>query len=82
LVTSSLLLFATGHVASGIWRLLGVLLVFAVLTTLLAPLARKLTNSREPGQPADASAESAPSHRERAAGPPTRSLMLKGQTAS
>jgi hypothetical protein len=42
LLMSCLLLFVSGGVASGVWRLFGVLIVIAVLTTLLTPLARRM----------------------------------------
>ena len=46
-------LFATndGPIASGIWRLLGVLVVLALLNTLLVPLARKIP--RDSQRPTD-----------------------------
>jgi peptidoglycan/LPS O-acetylase OafA/YrhL len=36
-----------GPIASGIWRLLGVLVVLALLNTLLVPLARKITRDTQ-----------------------------------
>ncbi len=51
LLMSSLLLFVTDGVASGVWRLLGVLVVIAMLTTLLAPLARRIAPSTSPNRP-------------------------------
>lgn len=49
---------ADGPVASGIWRLLGVLVVLAVLNTVLVPLARKLARDarRRPGNRAGSAA--------------------------
>jgi len=51
LVTSGLLLFAPhdATVAPGVWRLLGVLVVIAVLATLLAPLTRRMGRPHGPG---------------------------------
>jgi len=50
LLTSGLLLFAPhATVAPGVWRLLGVLVVIAVLATLLAPLIRRMGRPRGPG---------------------------------
>jgi len=46
LVVSGLLLFAHGTIAPAVWRLLGVLVVIAVLATLLAPLARRMGRPR------------------------------------
>ncbi len=65
--------FATGPGGSGFWRLLGVLAVLATLTTLVAPIVRRLDRGRAGGQ--------APADAERSAPPPARkptgpSLML------
>jgi MFS family permease len=43
LLLSGVIAASDGPVASGIWRLLGVLVVLAVLNTLLIPLARRIT---------------------------------------
>jgi hypothetical protein len=43
LLVSGLFAAAEGPVAPAVWRLLGVLVVLAVLNTLLVPLARKIT---------------------------------------
>jgi hypothetical protein len=43
LLVSGLFAASEGPVAPAVWRLLGVLVVLAVLNTLLAPLARKIT---------------------------------------
>ena len=42
LLVSGVFVVSEGPVASGIWRLVGVLLVLAVLNTLLVPLVRKV----------------------------------------
>jgi hypothetical protein len=42
LVIICLLAFASGPIDGGVWRLIGVLVVLALLNTLLAPLARKI----------------------------------------
>ncbi len=42
LLTGCLMVFATRDPGGGVWRSLGVLVVIAVLTTLLAPLARRI----------------------------------------
>jgi hypothetical protein len=81
LLTSCLLLFVTGEVASGVWRLLGVLVVIALLTTLLAPLARKITPDSNSGAAADGTSASEP---ERSPDPRkrhTNELMLGRQPA-
>jgi hypothetical protein len=51
LLVSGVFAAADGPVASGIWRLLGVLVVLALLNTILVPLARKIArdNRRLPG---------------------------------
>lgn len=43
LLVSGVFVMPTGPIASGVWRLLGVLVVLAVLSTLLVPLVRKIT---------------------------------------
>jgi hypothetical protein len=81
LLTSCLLLFVTGDVASGVWRSLGVLVVIAVLTTLLAPLARKITPHRNSGAAADATSTSEPERSSNPRKQPTNQLMLGRQPA-
>jgi hypothetical protein len=49
LLVSGLFAANDGPIASGVWRLLGVLVVLALLNTLLVPLARKIT--RGPQRP-------------------------------
>jgi MFS family permease len=81
LLISGLLLLATGAVGTGVWRLLGILVVIAVLSTLLTPLARKLasiTRSNGSGDPVPAN----PPDRRDSPGPPKPSLMLGRRTAS
>lgn len=41
-------IFAHGRVAPGLWRLLGVMVLIAVLGALLAPLMRRIRSVREP----------------------------------
>jgi peptidoglycan/LPS O-acetylase OafA/YrhL len=43
LLVSGLFVASEGQIASAVWRLLGVLVVLALLNTLLVPLARKVT---------------------------------------
>jgi hypothetical protein len=81
LVMSCLLLFATGTVASGFWRLLGVLVVVAVLTTLLTPLARRLEPAKISGEPQDETSANAQTRTSNIEKPSTRSLMLRRPTA-
>jgi FtsH-binding integral membrane protein len=64
LLMSCLLLFVSGEVASAIWRLFGVLVVIAVLTTLLTPIARRMTPARGPGGPEDTTPPSPTRHRD------------------
>jgi hypothetical protein len=52
LLVSGLFAASEGPVAPAVWRLLGVLVVLAVLNTLLVPLARKVTRASE-GRTAD-----------------------------
>ena len=54
LLVSGVFAAADGPVASGVWRLLGVLVVLAVLSTVLVPLARKIARDsrRRTGKPA------------------------------
>jgi hypothetical protein len=58
LLVSGVFAAADGPVASGIWRLLGVLVVLAVLNTVLVPLARKIARDtrRRPGSCAKSAA--------------------------
>lgn len=81
LLTSSLLLFVTDTVGSGVWRLLGVLVVIAVLTTLLAPLARKITPDSNSGAATDATPASEPDPSPKPGKRPTNPLMLGRQPA-
>jgi fucose 4-O-acetylase-like acetyltransferase len=53
LLMSCLLLFVSDGVASGVWRLFGVLIVIAVLTTLLTPLARRMAPTTNPARPTE-----------------------------
>jgi hypothetical protein len=48
LVLSGMFAAIDGVVAADVWRLLGVLVVLAVLNTLLAPLARKVARETQP----------------------------------
>jgi hypothetical protein len=48
LLVSGVFAAADGSVASGLWRLLGVLVVLALLNTVLVPLARKIARDRRP----------------------------------
>jgi len=47
LLVSGLFAASEGQIAPAIWRLLGVLVVLALLNTLLVPLARKITQNTE-----------------------------------
>ncbi|TMK40500.1 MAG: hypothetical protein E6G56_07515 [Actinobacteria bacterium] len=47
IMTAGLFAFATGTVDPTVWRLLGVLVVLAVLATLLCPLLRRISRGRD-----------------------------------
>jgi FtsH-binding integral membrane protein len=47
LLVSGLFVMSNGPIAPPVWRLLGVLVVLAVLNTLLVPLARKITRDSQ-----------------------------------
>jgi hypothetical protein len=47
LLVSGLVVASEGQVATAIWRLLGVLVVLALLNTVLVPLARRITRDNE-----------------------------------
>jgi hypothetical protein len=59
ILLSCLILFAHHRVASGVWRLFGVLIVVAVIATLLVPLARRIQSSG--GRPGGDAGRSTPS---------------------
>lgn len=48
LLVSGVFVVSDGPIASGIWRVVGVLVVLAVLNTLLVPLVRKVTRDTAP----------------------------------
>jgi hypothetical protein len=81
LLMSSLLLLATGGVASGVWRLLGVLVVVAVLTTLLTPLARRLEPDTTSGEARAETSTNAQPGRSKVEKRSSRSLMLRAPIA-
>jgi hypothetical protein len=54
LLVAGLFAVSDGPVASTVWRLLGVLVVLALLNTLLVPIARRITHERGQGERDDA----------------------------